>query len=86
MKNIELTITESPLDYASARQQAEGMAEKEFSDPMLISWCDTKKNIHSPSCLKCEIKGKQGWEVYGENHGGKLRISINEDEYVFIFG
>jgi hypothetical protein len=35
--------------------------------------------------VECEINGKPGWEVYGENHGGGLKISFNQGEYVFIY-
>ena len=34
---------------------------------------------------ECELKGKPGWEVYGENHEGRLRISFDEDRFVFIY-
>ena len=86
MQQTEISIDNTELDFESARDIALVIAGKENPDPFLISWCDKKNNTHSPPSVKCEIKGKPGWEVYGENHGGRLRISINSDEYVFIYG
>ncbi len=86
MQKKNLEITGDPLEFDEARRQAEMTAENDLSYPMLISWCDTKRKKHSPACLKCQFEDRNGWEVYGENHGGKLRISINQDEYVFIYG
>ncbi|MHB1016157.1 MAG: AF1514 family protein, partial [Desulfurivibrionaceae bacterium] len=49
-----------------------------------LAWYDAHREAHSPGCVQCEIKGRPGWEVYGENHGGRLKIIFNQGEYVFI--
>ncbi|MFW8601188.1 AF1514 family protein [Desulfobacterota bacterium M19] len=86
MRDINLKVEGKALDYRRAADLAEARAEREIPGAMLIAWNDRKRDLHSPSCLKCEINNKAGWEVYGHNHGGRLRISINDDDFVFIYG
>ncbi|MGE4559854.1 MAG: AF1514 family protein [Desulfobulbus sp.] len=31
------------------------------------------------------MKGEPGWEVYGRNHGGRLRIAFNQETIVLIY-
>jgi len=85
MQEITIQVNGIEPDFEQAKNIATAVAEKKEDDVMLISWNDQKRDIHSPSCLKCEIKETPGWEVYGINHGGRLRVSINDDDYVFIF-
>ena len=85
MENITLQINGIQPDFDQARNIAAVLAQNNDDDIMLISWNDRTRDMHSPSCLQCEIKDTPGWEVYGINHGGRLRISINDDDYVFIF-
>lgn len=85
MKSVSLQISNEPVDFDLAKQMAELLALKTNEFSMLISWNDKEKNIHSPQCLHCEIKGEPGWEVYGRNHEGRLRISVNNDTFVFIY-
>ena len=86
MQKIEITVTGADQGFESAGKIARAIAEQDGQEPMRIAWYDRIRNKHSPSCLQCEIKGTPGWEVYGANHGGRLRISINHDDYVFIYG
>ncbi len=85
MQNINIRVLGYAIDFDQARAIAEILAVKENDFATLISWNDKKKNVHSPQCLQCEIKGAPGWEVYGRNHDGRLRISINDDTFVFIY-
>ncbi|MFH1215286.1 MAG: AF1514 family protein [Pseudomonadota bacterium] len=86
MLEIHITVDGSEVDFDAARAMALAVAGKEDDEePMLISWNDRVRGKHSPSCVKCELHGDPGWEVYGRNHGGRLRISINKDDYVFIY-
>jgi len=85
MRFLNLETNGSGLDFETARRRAAALAADENTETMLISWADRERQIHSPQCLKCEIKGRPGWEVYGENHGGRLRISVDDDRFVFIF-
>ena len=86
MKPVEITLSGVEIDYDLARELARSVAEQNNPDAFLVSWSDKSRGLHSPKCLQCEIKDKPGWEVYGANHGGQLRISVNHDQYVFIYG
>ncbi len=85
MERIEISLKGCTLDFDLASGIGRTVAEKDDEEPMLICWNDKARNIHSPSGVLCEFDGTPGWEVYGENHGGRLRISINDDDYVFIY-
>ena len=85
MEKLEFTIEGYKVDFDQAREMCRVIAEKENDYATLVSWCDRDKGEHSPHCLKCEIKGEPGWEVYGRNHEGRLRISFDEDRFVFIY-
>ncbi len=85
MQQITLEILGMPLDFDLARQLADTIAHHENDDCTLISWYDGLNNRHSPQAVCCEIKGLPGWEVYGQNHGGRVRISFNNDTLVLIY-
>lgn len=85
MERIECLISGYLVDFEQAKAIAGIMAEKEDEFATLMSWCDRDKGRHSPHCLQCDIKGEPAWEVYGRNHDGRLRISIDNDRFVFIF-
>lgn len=85
MEKVGCRITGYMVDFEQARAIAATIAQRENHFATLMSWCDRDKGVHSPQCLQCEIKGEAGWEVYGRNHDGRLRISIDDDRFVFIF-
>ncbi len=85
MRRITMTLEGEPLDLELARKISEVIASRENEETTLVSWCDSVRHTHSPQCLHCEIKGEPGWEVYGRNHGGRLRISFNEEAVVLIY-
>ncbi len=84
MKDILIAITGVELDFEMARKMASIIAQQESRESDCIAWSDARQKSHSPSYVQCEINGRPGWEVYGENHGGWLKISFNDGEYVFI--
>ncbi|BCO09023.1 hypothetical protein GF1_13990 [Desulfolithobacter dissulfuricans] len=85
MERVDITINGYAMDFDTARQIAALLASRDNEYTTLVAWNDRERNIHSPQCLKCEIKGEPGWEVYGRNHDGRLRISFNDDLFVFIY-
>ncbi len=85
MKNITIAVDGAELDWDVARDLAFALANRHNEDPMLMSWFDKTTGRFSPSCCKCEIKDGTAWEIYGKNHGGRYRISVNDDTYVFIY-
>lgn len=84
MTDIRIAITGIPLDFDTARSLARMLAERENPESSLVAWGDLRRQTHSPCCVKCEIGDRPGWEVYGENHEGRLRIAFNDQEYIFI--
>lgn len=85
MERIECRFSGCVIDFERAKAIARIVAEQGNECATLMSWCDNDKGVHSPHCLQCEIKGEPAWEVYGRNHDGRLRISIDDDRFVFIF-
>ncbi len=85
MERIECTVKGYVLTFDQARELGRSMAEEGNEWATLVSWCDREKGVHSPCCLKCEFDNEPGWEVYGRNHEGRLRISIDNDRFVFIY-
>jgi len=85
MKDILIAITGADLDFDLFRSMARIIALRENGETDCLAWSDARQGMQSPGGVQCEIKGKPGWEVYGENHGGRLKISFNDGEYVFIY-
>ncbi len=85
MQSIALSIDGIELDWDLARDLAFTIASRDDDMVMLMSWFDKDRNKFSPSCCKCDIAEGPAWEIYGKNHNGRLRISINDDDYVFIY-
>ena len=85
MQAVDIRISGIEIDFELAGNLAEDLVRRDIESPMLLCWSDSVKGLHSPSGVQCEIKGDPGWEVYGRSHGGQYRISVNNDEYVFIF-
>lgn len=85
MQRIAVNVDGLELDWDLARDMAYAIANRHDEDPMLMSWFDKITGRFSPSCCKCEITDGPAWEIYGEKHGGRYRISVNDDTYVFIY-
>jgi hypothetical protein len=85
MMRIHLAIEGIEPDFESCREFAKTLAKRDNPETTLISWSNSLRNSRSPCCLGCQIGDEPGWEVYGRTHGGRLRISVNNDDYVFIF-
>jgi hypothetical protein len=85
MQAVDIRISGHEISFDQAREIARLLAEEDNDMATLVAWNDKDRNVHSPQCLQCEIKGDPGWEVYGRNHEGRLRISINNDAFVFIY-
>lgn len=84
MKNIQITLGSDNADFESARKEARIIAEKDNSEAEILSWHNRDANTQSPCCLKCDFDGTPAWEIFGKNHGGRLKIVVNKGQYVFI--
>jgi hypothetical protein len=85
LRKVAVRIDGEETDFLLARQIGELIARRGNEDTTLVAWNDNLRNVHSPQCLHCEIKGEPGWEVYGRNHGGRLRITVNDGAMVLIY-
>lgn len=85
MIDVRLDLQGLAVGFEEYRQLTRLLAGKDNPDTMLVAWGDRERALHSPSYVRCEIHEEPGWEVYGRNHGGRLRFSVNGDAYVFIY-
>ena len=85
MKDVPITISGLDLNFDGARAITKILAEQGDPETMLVAWYDRATNNHSPCCVKCQIGDTPGWEVYGRNHGGRLRFDINDGAHIFIY-
>ena len=85
MQRVDIRSAGLTIDFSLARRIGDLIAERDNDQATLISWCDAGRGVHSPQGLLCEIKGEPGWQVYGRNHGGRLRISFNDEGIVLIY-
>lgn len=84
MEKIELTLGNGDIEFEFARKEARAIAEKDNSEAEILSWHNRDANTQSPCCLKCDFGGTPAWEVFGKNHGGRLKIIVNDGQFVFI--
>ena len=83
MKEVAITI-DGDVSQAEAQEKAEEIARQHNPETFVVSRFNRNANACSPCCLKGKIGDKPGWEIYGENHGGSLKVTINAGEYVFV--
>ncbi|HEY5601812.1 MAG TPA: AF1514 family protein [Gammaproteobacteria bacterium] len=83
MHEIQLHIEGMQLDYASARAISETVANHIVESAMCIAWYDGQKQEEHPAVPECQHK--PGWLAYAEGHGGRIKVELNDGEFVFIF-
>ena len=81
---VELTIDDDQLDFNTARFFSDGKANQLLKSPMLMGWYNRNSGHFSPTVTCCS-DDKPGWVVYAESRGGNLSVTINDEEYVFIY-
>jgi len=84
MDEIKIEVTGHKLDQEAAQQMALILARRDNPETMVIARCNRPLNSCSPCALKGNLGDRPGWEVYGESHGGRLKITVNNGDYVFI--
>ena len=85
MQEIQVTISDKTINQKMAQQIGQILAERVNPETIVVARYNRQTNACSPCSLKGDIGSKPGWEVYGENHGGRLKISVNDGEFIFIF-
>ena len=84
MKASHINYSDLQLDYKRASMLATALArtDTDLVDPVMVAWHDKKSSRMSPVIEGGDINTR--WRDYGESHGGKLEVDVN-DEYDFIF-
>ncbi len=80
---IDIQIDQLP-NFEAARTIADHTAKKKTKDPMLLAWYDGKQGVHSPN-ISYGCQDKPSWLVYAQFRGGNIEVSINDQEYVFVY-
>ena len=81
---IDLCVSDPNLDFPQAQKLAYLRAREICAEPMLLAWFDRKRGRFSPNITCCR-EDKPSWLTYAESRGGDMVISINDEEYVFVF-
>jgi len=73
-------------DYQEAMAIARSQAAQRFEEYMLVSWYDRDRDYESPpNTTECaEGCRKNGYILYGLNHGAKLKVDIEDGRFVFF--
>ena len=86
MDQIELKA--SGIDFETARNMANEQAHGRDVEGELLSWFDRKESRYSPwvppECA-CNSEEHPYWERYAIHRGGRLKVMINDGEYIFIY-
>lgn len=85
MIDVRLDLQGLAAGFDEYRRLTGLLAARDNPDTTLVAWADRGRAIFSPSSIRCRIGDEPGWEAYGRNHDGRLRFSVNSDEYVFIY-
>jgi hypothetical protein len=80
---IEIRV-EGRLDFPQAQDLARRRAAEVCDEPLLLAWYDRARGQFSPQVTCCG-EDKPTWLIYAESRGGDIVISINEEDYVFVF-
>ena len=73
------------IDFVDARLIANEKAKELAEHPMLLGWYDSTNGFFSPNVTCCS-EHKPGWLVYAESRGGNITITINTDQFIFVYG
>jgi hypothetical protein len=81
---VRLQADKAKLDFNNARLLADEKAKEVLANPMLMSWYDRSTGRFSPDVTCCS-EDKPGWVVYAESRGGNMSVTVNDEQYVFIY-
>jgi len=81
---VELEIKGVFVDFGMAECLAWSVARRLKEDPMLLSWYSREDGLYSPR-VECCGEDKPAWLIYAESRGADLPISINNEQFVFVF-
>jgi hypothetical protein len=76
--------TSQEVDFDDAKRMADAKAREKLSEPMPLAWYDRKAGTFAPK-VECCDQNKPAWLIYAESRGGKVVVSVNGEEYVFVY-
>ena len=81
---VEIKVNDPDLDFEAAKVKSDNKASELIKNPMLMGWYDKNAGRFSPNVTCCSDE-KPGWVVYAESRGGNYSVSINDEQFVFIY-
>jgi len=84
---VELEPDPPPNDYLQAMELANGVAEQQLGEHMLLSWYDRDRDFESPQhSSECHLQSAvPGYVDYGVYHGATLKVDIGQGRFVFFY-
>ena len=83
MREVAIAIDGVVPDVVLANALAEQVAARLCERYLLLAWHDGRCNESCPSGPP--EQQRPGWLVYAEQHGGNIRVRVNEGEFDFVF-
>lgn len=81
---VKIKVNDPDLNFAAARVRSDKKVSELIKNPMLMGWYDKNAERFSPNVTCCSDE-KPGWVVYAESRGGNYSVSINDEQFVFIY-
>lgn len=83
LQTINISIYGVETDFNQAKEQANLSAANRLQEPQLIAWYDDINQKAYPEIPECQQK--TGWITYATEHGGKLRVNVNNKTFCFVY-
>ncbi len=81
---VAVKLDDTVPSLTAARFIADRKAAELAENPMLLAWYDSTANKFSPDVTCCSEE-KPGWLVYAESRGGSISITVNDEQFVFVY-
>lgn len=85
METITITVNSIRLTFDYARKISCAVAKSYNPEASLKAWFDREQSQYSPSQAECRASGHSDWEEYGRDQGGRKRVVVGDEDYVFIY-
>ncbi len=83
---VEIRVRNKEITFDEAKTLAEAVAAIYSDEVMILAWYDEKSNRFFPQVACCDCgDGRPSWEIYADSRGAKIKVIVNDGEYVFLF-
>jgi hypothetical protein len=83
-ETIDVKSNDQGLKFEDVKALADNAARSVKPEAMLLSWYDAKAGKYSPN-VECCGDDKPSWLIYAQSRGGDLSVSVNNEEFVFVY-